>query len=225
MKTISLDDPELEAVWQALARASVRSVAVMGVNQGEGASVLAAGLARRAALAGGGALAVDLHAARPALAGMFGVPVAAHVTKVPDGHVGVLGRVDAASAQAWREPAQLVSQLTAWGREWPLVVLDCPPVLSAAGDAVPATSAAAAAEATVLVTLAGRTSAMRIREARARLQACGANLVGVVMNDRDNPPLLMELRRQIGRLGRVMPRRAASLAHGLGRSATLSVRI
>ena len=73
------------------------------------------------------------------------------------------------------------------------------------GTQVPGPVAAAAAEATLLVVLAGRTAASSLREAQAALAAAGAKLEGVALNDRDHPTLAAELSRQAARLSRLAP--------------------
>jgi hypothetical protein len=64
-----------------------------------------------------------------------------------------------------------------------------------------------------------------VREACERLQAARASVIGSVLNDRDNPPLLSELQREINRLSRFMPRRTPRWGRSLERFATLTVRV
>ena len=75
------------------------------------------------------------------------------------------------------------------------------------------------------MTLAGRTPSGRVREAREQLAAAGANLIGAVLNDRENPSLLSELDRETWRLGRMLPRQMAALRARLHRMPALTARI
>ena len=106
-----------------------------------------------------------------------------------------------------------------------MVVLDTAPLLSGDADIIPGATAAAAADATILVTLAGRTPSNRVREAREKLTAAGASVIGAVLNDRDNPSLLAELDRESWRLSTIFPRQMANLRARLHRIPTLRARI
>ena len=57
----------------------------------------------------------------------------------------------------------------------------------------------------MLVLLSGSTSANSAQSAVRRLQESKAHILGVVMNDRDMPPLKEELTRQAEKLRRVAP--------------------
>lgn len=221
-------DPELEAVWRAIGAAGLRSIAIAAAAPGEGVSSLAGALARRAALGGGRALYVNLRAAPgPDAAQPDPGPPASEDAILPGDlpGLGLLMRPSAAAVAAWRDAARLGAQLASWQRDWDHVVLDTAPVLSPDPRAVPALSAAAAAEATVLLVLAGRTAAARVREARERLDQAGARLLGSVLNDRDNPSLLAEMEREVGRLARFAPGLARALRARLQGSALLALRV
>ncbi len=222
MTPIDPRDPELEAVWRAIGAAGLRSIAVTAAVPGEGVSSLAGALAQRAALGGGRALYVNLRAAPDG--SQPGLAEDAILPGDPPG-LGLLLRPSAATVSNWRDAARLGAQLAGWGRDWDHVVLDTAPVLSPDPRAVPALSAAAAAEATVLLVLAGRTAAARVREARERLDQAGARLLGSVLNDRDNPSLLAEMEREAGRLSRFAPGLGRALRAWLQRSALLAVRV
>jgi Mrp family chromosome partitioning ATPase len=215
-------DPELEAVWRAASGAAAHSIAVVAANAGEGVSSLAGALALRAALGGGRALYVNL--APGTAATPVGLAEDAILPGEPPG-LGLLLRPSAASVAAWRDAARLEAQLGAWREEWQHVVFDTGPLLSRDPGGVPALSVAAAAEATVLLVLAGRTAAARVREARERLAQAGARLVGTVLNDRDNPSLLAEMEREVGRLARLAPGLARGLRQRLQRSPLLALRV
>jgi Mrp family chromosome partitioning ATPase len=105
------------------------------------------------------------------------------------------------------------------------VVVDAPALLERGHGALPGAVAAAAAEATLLVVLAGRTAASSLREARAALDGAGARLAGVAMNDRDNPRLAAEMARQARRLARFAPRLHGGIERALRGSSLLGLRV
>lgn len=216
-------DPEIESLWLAIAGAGARSIAIVASNAGEGTTSLAEALTRRAALGGGRALFVDLNAERPSTAGRLGL---APDTILPGEHegIGVLAQPSPESATAWRDPARLAAQAAAWKGDWGHVLFDTSPVLARGASGVPPLSVAAAADATILVVLAGRTPASDVREAHQRLERAGAKLLGTVLNDRDNPSLLAEMEREAGRLEGMAPGLVRRIRSGLRRSSLLGQR-
>jgi Mrp family chromosome partitioning ATPase len=214
-------DREVEALWLAVADSGARSLAIVAAHPGEGTTSLAEALTRRAALGGRRALYVDLSGGHAA-AGL-GLAPDAILPGERDG-IGVLAYPSDATALAWRDPARLVAQALAWRDDWDIVVFDTAPLLAEGGHGVPPASVAAAAEATILLVLAGRTAAADVREARQRLDRARARLIGTVLNDRENPSLLAEMEREVGRLDRLAPGLARRIKGGLRRSSLLAQR-
>lgn len=215
-------DAEIETLWMAIAAAGARSIAIVAANAGDGATSLAEALTRRAALGGQRALFVDLSGGRPATGGLGVAPD----TILPGEHqgIGVLANPSADSATAWRDPARLAAQVARWAQDWDHIILDTAPLLAAGASGVPPLSVAAAAEATILLVLAGRTAASDVREAHQRLDRARARLLGTVLNDRDNPSLLAEMEREAGRLERFAPGLVRRIRGGLRRSSLLGQR-
>ena len=160
----------------------------------------------------------EANPSRPSLAVRFGVIDAPDtVHRVGASSLGVMAR-----PAAVEDAGLLRERLGVWQSDWDLVVLDAVPLLeSGMGGLV----AAAAADATVLVVRAGHVAAMQLRAARERLGRVDANLLGVVMNDRDDPSLLSELERETHRLGRFMPGLAKALRKRLARAPLLALRV
>jgi Mrp family chromosome partitioning ATPase len=205
------DHPEIEALWRGLR--DRRSVAVTAARPGEGTSLVSRGLWRRAEAAGRTALLI--HAG--------GEPSAAP-RRLGNGPLGAW-TPDAARVAEWREPARLRETLEAALADWDMVILDAPALLDRAPRPLPGLTAAAAAEATLLVVLAGRTPASALREARTALDAAGARLAGVVMNDQHHPTLAQELERQAQRFARLAPRLTARLTRMVRGSTLLTLRV
>ena len=223
--TLDPRHPEIEGLWRAVDAAGARSIAAVSARPGEGASTLAQALWRRAALAGRSALLVELNPERPGLAARFGAPAAGGIRLGGEPGLGLLEDPGAAALDAWRDPAALRAAVAGWLRHWDRVVLDGAPLVARGAQRLPGATAAAAAEATLLVVLSGRTPAAAVREAREVLAGAGATLLGTVLNDRDSPSLLSELEREARRLGRIAPGLARRAAAALHRSALLGIRV
>jgi len=238
---ISPYHPEIDAIWHAVSSTGARSIAVVSAEPGEGTTMIAAALARRAGLsatsdipthsgrrppANSTALLVDLDIGRPSVARILGLrPRADEIVRLDAMGIAVLGDVGPDAMECWRERGQLADQLKDWRSDWSVVVLNGAPLLTEDADEIPGTTAAAAADVCVLVTLAGRTPGNRVREARDKLSAAGANLIGSILNDRDNPSLLAELDRETYRFAKAFPRSMAALRARMHRSPILSARV
>lgn len=225
MTPLSPYDPEIEALWHAVEAAGVRSVAMVSAQSGEGTTLIASALARRAGLAGPPSLLVDLNLIRPNIARLLGLrPAPGEIVPIPAMGIAVLANVCLDDADRWRDPTALAEQIQRWSEAWGLVVVDTAPLLSRDPETIPPTAVARGADSAVLTALAGRTPISALREARNRLDACGARLLGTVMNDRDNPSLLNEMERETYRLSRVMPRAMAMLRGYVRKLPVLTVR-
>nr|WP_294564942.1 hypothetical protein [uncultured Rhodopila sp.] len=232
------------AVVSALPREGASEIAV-ALARRAGQCAAAESLARpgRPAAASPKTLLVDLDLQQPAAGRMLGLASQPEeILRVEGMNLAVLGAISPETANAWRERARLTEQLAAWRSDWGIVVLDTAPLLNAerrrgrrtsAADRrsspysgeIAGITAAAAADVCILVTLVGGTSGTRVREAREKLAAAGANLVGTILNDRDNPTLLAELDRETYRFAKYFPGWMASLRARMRRSPILTVRV
>lgn len=237
MTEISPYHPELGSIWHKLSETGARNIAVVSAEPGEGTTAIAVALARRAGLSANAeelpepddevcSLLIDLDIRRPSVNRVLGLrPKPGEIVRLDAIGVAALGDIGPAALESLRERTQLSERLRTWRSKFSVVVLLAAPLLSNDSDAIPGTVAAAAADACVLVTLAGRTSGNRIREAREKLTSAGANLIGSILNDRDNPSLLAELDRETYRIGRLFPRSMAGLRARLHRSPILNARL
>lgn len=177
-------------------RSDLRSVMLVSALGGEGVSTVTLGLASTMAEgARTGVLVVDLNSATPDLAGRLGVMprsglgelLAKEVTrseaivesKVP--RLSLLGQGKIRSDFSHAGSLALFEELVKSARaEFDFVILDggsldtCPDALLVAGRV----------DGVILIVQAERTSQDAIREASTRLNAAGANVLGVVLNRR-----------------------------------------
>jgi Mrp family chromosome partitioning ATPase len=218
---------EIETVWRSLVASGLDCVAVTSAQNGEGTSTIAAALARRAQHAGKTVLLVEVFAERPTLATRCGMLLApGEPVRIGAEGVSVLALPADAPAN-WRQRDFFAWRMAAWQRDYDLVVLDLAPVLAspAPGEGMGSLSVAAAAACTLMVVLAGKTKAEAVRKAQDRLGRAGANLLGIVLNDRENPSLKEELEREVGRIAGFLPGLARRLLARVRRLPVLGVEI
>ena len=198
---------EIETIWRSLLASGLKSVAVTAAMAGEGTSTIAAALARRAQQSGETVLLAEIAPTKPRLFDRVGMPLSCGLpTRIGSDSFGVLS-VPTNAPPNWQKRDFFAWRLAEWQRDWNMVVLDLPPVLTspAPGLGMGSLSVCASAACTLMVVLAGHTKAEAVLKAQTRLDLAGANLLGIVMNDRENPSLKQELQREIGRIADFLP--------------------
>jgi protein-tyrosine kinase len=215
---------ELEHIYLGTFGRGARTVAVTGVQGGDGASLLAHALASRATNAGLRALYLDMNLFRPSFPNQ-------QIAWRPDDHSvhqALLPRDHSAPFEVapaplgtsnllFREPMMLKRLLQERLAEYDAIVIDTSAICSVNSGNVPPEILAAACDSCVLVMLAGVTKQAPARLAVDRLTAAGAKIAGVVLNDRDNPTLADEMCREINRMKRWMPKLADRLCRWVRR--------
>lgn len=212
MTTLSPFHPEIDKIWRALVAAGARSVAVVSGGAGEGTTLIAAALARRAAIeTGKSALLADLNCARPAVARLLGVRPQPGVTvALTSLGLSVLTAPTADEVALWRDPSVLAHRAEQWALTHGLVVFDTAPVLSRGDDPLRGATAAAAADATVLVVQSGPSSLQIMQDTRSRLIVAGARLLATVSSERDKVALLTRLENRPSRIAPAVARAKAT---------------
>jgi polysaccharide biosynthesis transport protein len=173
-----------------------RTITVTSASPGEGKTVTAANLAVAFAQQGIGALLIDADLRRGRLHELFRVPQGPGLTQVLQGR-STLEEVTRPSGQQGlsivttgplpADPGELLTSelmaevLEQAARLHGVVIIDTGPLLAVSDASV----IASRTDATVLVVRAGQTKEDEAKIAMAQLVAVGANVVGVVLNDRD----------------------------------------
>ncbi len=227
MSQIPIFYAELECVYAQTVARGLRRLAVSAANPGEGVSFLARALARRGAATGLRTLLMDFNSFHPAdtARGSWrpdgGSVRTAIVPIAADGLDFVPASSLASTDLSFRDPHRLRELLKEELADYDLIIADTSAVNRVNGRSVPPGVVAAACDAAVLVILAGVTTGHAARVAAASLRESGAELAGVVMNDRDNPMLVNELCREVERLRPFAPRLADWLERRLRGNALL----
>lgn len=208
---------EIEAIYGRTIGRGARSLSVTAIRSGDGATTLAQALAARSAAAGLRTVYLDLNLHRPLVRAVESVwrPGNRSVSSVclPADQSRSFDLVPAPVAPRegrdtlvdFREGRHLSSLLQDDLAAYEVIVVDTSPATLINGRNIPADRIAAACDAAILVALSAGT---RLPEARAvveSLRLAGANLAGLVLNDRDFPTLGEEFAREARRLRRFLP--------------------
>lgn len=93
------------------------------------------------------------------------------------------------------------------------IILDLPPILEVPAERINPLATMAAADGACLVCLAGKVDRASIMRTNTLVRQSGVNMLGVIINDSDNPPLGAELAREARRLRRIFPALSRWLEH------------
>ncbi|MEZ5843429.1 MAG: hypothetical protein R3D27_06790 [Hyphomicrobiaceae bacterium] len=86
------------------------------------------------------------------------------------------------------------------------IVIDLPPVLDESDDHINPLAAMAAADGSFLLCMAGRIDRSSLARTMTLVKQSGVELLGIVVNDAENPSLGAELAREARRIERILPR-------------------
>ena len=177
-------------------RLPLRTLVVTSAGIGEGKTTTAANVATAVAQVGIRVLLVDCDLRRPRLHRLFGLSRAPGLTDFLTNEAAAHGVIRATPIENLHvlprgtptsQPAEMlggewmVTSLRQLARQYDLVVIDTPPVLSASDAA----SLASRVDGVLLVVRAGQTNRALAQEAMHQLTAVGANVIGAVLNDPD----------------------------------------
>lgn len=124
-----------------------------------------------------------------------------------------------------RKPGVLEQCIASWQQMFDTVIFDTSPMNVSAADHIPPERVAAACDGSLLVVLSGRSTEAMVATALNRLNAGGAQLLGCLYNDRDNPPLQSELLREVTRLAPFFGRLASRLSRWIKNNHLLSLEV
>jgi len=222
MISIPVHYSEIETLYDTIRSQKAQSVAVMGGQHGTGVTTLAIALARRAGSDGRKVLLLELNHASPMLADLYEVEekpwqFSDHswqqaISPTEDGF-DLLSASNLRDAPDFHGGERLAQGLGTLAEQYELVVIDTSPLSRQNRHNVPPELVATSAHFALLCVLTGVCTEMQLLENHARIRRAGAEITGVVMNDRFAPGLLEELYRECRRLLPFMP----ALSHRLQR--------
>lgn len=206
----------IDELYQEVRDSEAKSIAISAPRSGHGVTYLSLALAKRMAEAGISTLLVDLNLLNPGVHKDLGIELAewwpgdeAAISEVresaPNFHV--LPASDFGGAHvAFHERAALQTVVHEWMQAYQCVILDCAPLLEEDRDGVAAELMMAIVDKGLLVVKSGASTQPDIQAAMRLLHDAGADMLGMVMNDIENPPLGDELQRQLDKVAPYAPK-------------------
>lgn len=227
-QNIPYQNIEIEQIFYQAFASGHRAITICAAESGEGVTSLALALAQRQLLSGNSVLLVDLNLYHPAFIPLLAInnsPASKHnntnsntnsigtryrdlfsppTLTINDNNPVVLTGITAPSKREsvmkLRKAGVLELYIEQWLSEYDSVIIDTSPLNRMNAHNIPPERVAAACDAVILTVLAGKTPISSISNAITKLHNVQANLIGSVINDRDNPSLKDELLRETTRL-------------------------
>ena len=222
---------ELERIYQKVIASRAKSIALFSLNSGEGVSTIVDALARRSAATGKQSLIVDFNLQQPRMIpsdidscwnqGNAPAPVPTSVDGVD--MIPVPG--DRASLLALKEPAVLEKFLKHCERQYQQIFIDVSPACAENQGNLSPSTMITSCDAAILVVGTGKSTQPQLTKVMAQLSQLDARLIGVVMNDQQNPLLRNELLRELDRISRIFPAITAWARRKILKSQLLSIKV
>ncbi|SEG29572.1 tyrosine-protein kinase family protein [Vibrio hangzhouensis] len=212
--TIPATHAEIEELYLNAELKQCRSISVTACNSFEGTSTIAQALTERYLLAGHRTLLVDLNLYHPSLTPLDITPAQSGITELselkdnwvqdrqsPKVFLGVIAPSEPRTRLLFKDPSNLRQQVSVWLEQYDRVVIDTSPILNVNKNNIPAQCVANACDGTYLVALSGVTLSSQIEDAVQSLtEGTHTQLLGAILNYRDQPTLANEICREIDRL-------------------------
>lgn len=224
----------IDQVHRDVKDSGLTSIAVTGVARDVGATTVAVELAERLAHAGVSTLLVEMDVLNPRFPQRFNIapaewwpgdPGQMSEIRAVSSSLHVLAAPDIGGAHVtFRERSGLMAAVGEWKGAYQTVILDCPPINDPDPDQLRGEVLASVTDGAILVVKAGQTTEADLLNAVKALDQRNAPVVGIILNDADNPPLRDELTRQIDKLGRFSPPVARWLRSLVERSTLLNTK-
>ncbi|CAH0529960.1 hypothetical protein VHP8226_03687 [Vibrio hippocampi] len=226
--TIPATHAEIERLFISAESNQCQTVCITASNSDEGTSSVAQALCERYLLADYRTLLVDLNLLNPSLvaleiqenahaagpsteASVFPeVPVFSKVSEFPEVLVqtpdssrvlmGVVAPNSPSTALKIRDQQGLARQIEQWSQHYDRIVFDTSPLLAINKNTIPAPVVARACDGAYLLVLSGSTTTDQVERSISMLSdEHGAQLLGTLINCRDQPTLAQEIVREIDR--------------------------
>ena len=203
--------PMLERIVYATLKREKRVVGVTSPQPKSGVTSLCEQLAEVSALSGTRTLFLDMSGqAEPSVPASVWMPglgnAGQSITRDPAGYDRLVARFTKADRYKYFSAERLrlafAEDLSVYGA----IIVDAPPVPANDTERINGAAAAAACDGTLLLCMNGRVSRAELTQAQEALANTQVALLGVVLNEMQNPTVGEELAREARKLRRYLPR-------------------
>ncbi|WP_174855898.1 chromosome partitioning protein ParA [Vibrio atypicus] len=202
---------EIEQIYLAAEMSQSRALCITACQSGDGVTSVTTALAERYLLAGLKTLIVDLNTFHPAFesAGLnLGASLSKEETECgillehKESHQLFTGLVvprEQSELLSFRDPTQLSMNVTSWLEHFDRIICDTSPLLQVNRSNIPAQVVASACDHTILVVMGGKTTSGQLAKATEMLTNSSIQLLGSVLNLKQQATLGQEMVREINR--------------------------
>ncbi len=231
MQELPIHYAEVEAIYNQTIGSGYRTLAITSAKAGEGKSTVAQALVERAQVVGKKILLVEMNTFNPVLSQALRQSITTHVTANEiitvegKGYSLLPAPQNISDVLHYRESHFLLESIQKWLADFDCIVFDSSSLTSLNQSNIPAEIICDVCEGTILVIESGTTPANLIQESVEKLKLKKVNLIGSIINDKNNPSLLAELQRETYRLEHLFPRFMANLRKKLAGLVLLNISI
>jgi len=220
---------EIESTYNQTIGAGYRTLAITSAKLGEGKTTLVKSLAKRARFSGKNVLVVELNTFNPTLSQKLSqLPNSKSTTIVPikeQGYSLLPAPQTFQEIMHYKETQVLTEAVNEWLESYDCIIFDTSSLQSLNQNNIPSEIVCEVCEGTILIIEAGETPANIIEEGIDKLKSRKVNLIGSVLNDKNNPTLLSEVLRETNRLNGIFPKTMVKLRKILSSLVLLNVSV
>ncbi len=222
---------EVEAIYNQTIGTGYRTIAITSAIAGEGKTTISQALVERAQLIGKKVLLVEMNTFNPALSNKLRETIAQPLTEniivniKSKGYSLLPAPKTIRDVLHYREANLLIASINQWLEHFDCIIFDTSALTTLNQSNIPAEIICEACEGAILVVEAGKTPQSLIQESIEKFKIKKINLIGSIINDKSNPPLLTELLRETYRLNHLFPKLMAKLRKKLANTIIFNISI
>ncbi len=231
MQELPIHYAEVEAIYNQTIGSGYTTLAITSAKVGEGKTTVAQALVERAQLTGKKVLLVEMNTFNPALSEKLRLSMCNQlkdneiIAVENKGYSLLPAPQNMSDVLQYREANLLLEAINTWLIDFDCIIFDTSALTSLNQSNIPAEIICGVCEGAILVIEAGATPASLIQESIEKLKLKKVNLIGSILNDKNNPSLLTELQRETYRLNNLFPNLMAKLRSKLANTVLFNVSI
>lgn len=231
MQELPIHYAEVEAIYNQTIGSGYRTLAITSAKAGEGKTTIAQAIVERAQIVGKKVLLVEMNTFNPALSESLRLSMTSPVTAneiiavESKGYSLLPAPQKIRDVLQYRESNLLLESIKQWLVDFDCIIFDTSALTTLNQSNIPAEIICEVCEGALLVIEAGTTPANLIQESIEKLKLKKVNLIGSIINDKNNPSLLTELQRETYRLNRFFPKMMAKLRKKLASLVLLNISV